>query len=170
MTISKLIKFCLLSAPGFLLSFGVHAGDMNADLVAQKQAAQHIRVVDLQSNEKPVTSFEGARTKWRPTSGQSIILSPPFEPDQKIYYYSIELERKIGDAYVGSIGKIHYAFLIIDKNSVIPNGYTLRANAPSSFVGKFVKTTEYTTVGGERRIAPVFQIFYIGPMDLNALY
>lgn len=158
----------------------------NATRLAQQEEAERKAASDKQELEalnrdlvsgrvKP-TNIDQAIIAFDAKDGESIVKSPKINPDNKLYHLIGTIEKASSDLpeFIGKI-YINYAFAALSPSILSINPYfyvniteelqayyfdNARIGGYFSLVGKYVANTEYETVAGQEKTAPVFEAIY----------
>ncbi len=159
----------------------------NATRLAQQEEAERKSASDKQELEalnrdlvsgrvKP-TNLDQAIIAFDAKDGESIVKSPKINPDNKLYHLIGTIEKASGDSpeFIGKI-YVNYAYAALSPSILSINPYfyvsipkelqedyanNARINGSVSLVGRYVSNTEYSTVSGETKIAPVFDAAFL---------
>lgn len=136
--------------------------------------------LELEKNLRDGTAkpqnLEQAKIAYGSEDGEYVVKSPKLNPDGKLYHLIGTIEKASGDLpeFIGKI-YINYAYAALSPSilSISPYFYVnipeelrayyfdnARIGGYFSLVGKYVANTEYETVAGQEKTAPVFEAIY----------
>lgn len=140
---------------------------------ARLEIEEHIR--QLKNREIPIGDISDAQQFYSSIELTEIMSSPLLLPDGDYYSGEVtvdylekngvlrcKIENYIDMRSPPTIVPIMYVHLRTDKKSVLFNPLKLRIGQAISVVGKYVGNTEYKTLDGEVKVAPLLQVLYMG--------
>lgn len=128
----------------------------------------------LKSGATPVKNFQDAVLLHAPTADLTdLMISPLLKPDRGIYRGLVRLDAQEGDdllrAKIDSPlfnrrlgGEVYYAHLLLTGKTVNFSPRSMRIGWGVNVIGRYVQNRKYTTIAGEERTMPVFEVMYIG--------
>ncbi len=146
---------------------------------AQKQVEERAR--ELKSGKVKISSFADAGLVYEPNQGLDDIMdSPRLVPDKGYYSGSIIVDgqhsrnvlrgKRNASIYFGTpfgvtrpdlAYGLAYIFLRISSKTINYTPGNLRIGATITVLGRYVGNMQYTTIGGEPKIAPLLEVAYI---------
>lgn len=139
------------------------------ELQKAKQEAEKQYQQLLRSGAVPVKNFQDAVLLHTPTSDlMNLMVSPLLKPDMSIHSGRVMLDAEDSDNLLRAKlnlsllgGGIYYAHLRLTKKTVDFSS-SMRIGATVNVMGRYVKNRKYTTIAGEEKTMPVFEVMYIG--------
>lgn len=140
-----------------------------------KQEAEKQYQSQLKSGAVPVSNFQDAVLLHAPTASLTdLMASPLLKPDRGIYSGMVRLDAQDGDNLLRAKidtsllfggrfgGGIYYAHLRLTKKTVNFSPRNMRIGGAVNVLGRYVQNRKYTTIAGEEKTMPVFEVMYIG--------
>lgn len=133
----------------------------------QSEKDRHRRV---KSGAAPVKNFQDAVLLHTPTSDLTALMaSPLLRPDRSIHSGRVALDAEEDDdllrAKIDSSrfgGGVYYAHLLLTGKTVNFSPRSMRIGGVVNVIGRYVQNRKYTTIAGEEKTMPVFEVMYIG--------
>lgn len=145
------------------------------ELQRVKQEAGKEYQWQLKSGAVPVKNFQDAVLLYAPTASLTdLMVSPLLKPDRSIYSGMVRLDAEDGDNLLRAKidtsllfggrfgGGIYYAHLRLTKKTVNFSPRSMRIGGAVNVMGRYVQNRRYTTIAGEEKTMPVFDVMYIG--------
>lgn len=124
----------------------------------------------LKSGAAPVKNFQDAVLLHAPPADlTNLMVSPLLKPDKGIHSGQVWLDAEDGDdllrAKIDSSrfgGGVYYAHLLLTGKTVNFSPRSMRIGGAVNVMGRYVQNRKYTTIAGEEKTMPVFEVMYIG--------
>jgi len=130
--------------------------------MADAEQAAHIDA--LRSGKTPVRSAADAAILFGATPGEMLIVSPPLKADGKVYSWfgPVDKVNSSTEFFVRTkaLNKTGFALARLNSKSKVTS--EPRQGAHMFFVGRFTGTIKVRMTSGEERVAPAFEILYMG--------